>query len=671
MSARSPRRTTPPQVPVLAEPLEHRALFTTTVFQIDPAQSVLKLSGSAFGITLDEQSDGSLAARYEGTLVADVTADTIRLLGGGAVVAETKGRFDPGGAAGNYGAAKDGPFGVDLGKLAVRDLALDLTSSDAAVAGGAFATTGVLFTVDAGKIDYNTVASGSDTESLVGSEGGNKSKAKAKLVTDGGVTTLTIPVDVNIDDTATKFRFRGTLVATQVGTGPIIDANGPALGGAFAAKFNVGQSTAVAAADPGLTVTDLDGTTLSGGRVTLTNLPDGAAESLSVTTAGTGVTASAYDPATGTITLSGTAPLADYQTVLRSLQYANAAASPTLGDRTITLTLSDPAGDGPAATSVIDVHDPEVATLGVGGVKAVRFTDADGSVATFSFKGPGTATVRFVNAVDQVLAKGTLTVTGGTDLALADVAVTGGSLLTKLSVKAVGGSDGLVVVPSVTADGSLGSLGGKSMTLAGPLTVAGAVSKAEFRNVVGSTLSAASVRKLTVYGTMTDSTVTLTAPADPLAPAAGTFAVAGAMTNSTLTAAGGVGTLSAGSMVGSRVYVGRVTADTFPDALDDFADAPAAAIKKVKVGSASGAGAPAFANSVIAARALGSVSLSAVATDNGGTAFGLVADTIASLSAKDALGQPLKVKSLDDPAVAAATLAASGFAFGDLAVRVL
>ena len=654
-----------------AEALEARSLFAATVFHVDPTQSALSLSGTAFGIKLDEQADGSLRAAYDGAIVADVTADSVRLLGGGSLAAESRGRFSPGDAAGNYAAEADGPFGVDLGELVVRGLRLAATSGDLPLAAGAFAANGVRFRVDQGTIDYDTVASGSDDEDLAGSEGGNRSRSRAKIMADaGGVRTLTVPVDVNVDDTSTRFRLRGKLVAVEVGTGPVIDASGPAAAGRdFAGAFNAGESATVPAADPALTVTDFGSTSVAGGTIVLADRPDGSAESVAVDTTGTGVTASAYDPATGTITLSGTAPLAGYQALLRTLRYANAAATPTLGERTISLTLSDGATDGPTATSVIDVNDPEVATLSASGTRSVRYTDADGSVVTFAYKGPGSAALRFAGATDQADVRGGVQVVGGDGFGLRSVTLTGTTLLSALTAKVTGGSDGQTSVPSVSADASVGTLGGKGLTLAGPLAVTGTVSRAEFRNLVGATVTAGTIRRLTAFGSVADSRVTLTDPFDPLVPALGTLTVAGPMTGSTVAAAGGVGTVSLGGMAGSQIYVGRTSADPFPDAADDFAAAPAG-IKKVRVGARS-ATAPTFAGSVVAARTLGSVSLSLVDTANAATAFGLVADSVASLSARNVAGQSLRIKSLDDPAVAADTLAATGFTFGDFAVRVV
>ena len=55
----------------------------------------------------------------------------------------------------------------------------------------------------------------------------------------------------------------------------------------------------------------------------------------------TGITASAYNPATGELVLTGSAPLADYQAAIAQIQYDNASADPDGADRTITVVVND------------------------------------------------------------------------------------------------------------------------------------------------------------------------------------------------------------------------------------------------------------------------------------------------------------------------------------------
>lgn len=663
------------RTPAALEPLEGRTLFALTAFQIDPALSQIRLSGEAYSIDLDEQADGSLSARYEGTILADVDGDSIRFVGGSTIAAQSRGSFDPRGGPANYAGEANGPFGIDLGEVAVRGLVLDVTSSaDLPLTGGtSFASRGAAFEVTAGDLFYDTRA-GSGDEDLAGTAGPNRTAARSSVVvTAPGTGTLTIPIDVELDESGADLRLRGRLVATALGTNPIIDANGPTdRGTGFATAFVVGQGEVVAAvAADALTVGDADDATLASGRVTLTNPLDGAAERVSVTTAGTGITAGPYDAATGVLTLTGNSSVANYQSALRTLRYQNEADDPTVGDRTITLTLNDGDADGPAATSVVNVRNPNVAALGAGGSRSVAFADADGTVATLSLAGPGTARLRFTGAAEQVASRRGATISG-TNVALAAVEVTGSTLLSRLTVKTTRGGDGAVTVGGLTSDGSLGSVGGRSVDLAGTLAVDGTIGRADVRNVAGATIAAGSILRLAIAGAMTDSTVTLTDSFNAVVPALGTFAVTGLMTGSRVTAAGNVGAVQVGGMADSQIYAGRAGTDVFPDNAGDFAADPVT-IAKVTLGTRRSAG-PTFDNSVVAARNFGTVSLGRVDTDNadnGGAAFGVVADRFASLSATDAAGQRLKLRRLDDPADLQSAVLASGFALGDLEIRVV
>ncbi|HXU33270.1 MAG TPA: IPTL-CTERM sorting domain-containing protein [Thermoanaerobaculia bacterium] len=106
------------------------------------------------------------------------------------------------------------------------------------------------------------------------------------------------------------------------------------------------------AVDALLTVADFDDTQLQGGTVTLLARPDGAAETLAVSTAGTAITA-VWDEPTTTFTLSGADSLAHYQQVLRSVTYDNSTPVPQVGARTVIFTVRDDNSTGvPVESSV-------------------------------------------------------------------------------------------------------------------------------------------------------------------------------------------------------------------------------------------------------------------------------------------------------------------------------
>jgi len=108
-----------------------------------------------------------------------------------------------------------------------------------------------------------------------------------------------------------------------------------------------------ATVDSSVTVTDVDDATLAGATIQITGGYVAGEDLLGFTGAG-GITGS-WDAASGTLTLTGPATLADWQTVLRSLTYQNASADPTAGTRVITLVADDGTNVSAPATRTIDV----------------------------------------------------------------------------------------------------------------------------------------------------------------------------------------------------------------------------------------------------------------------------------------------------------------------------
>lgn len=84
---------------------------------------------------------------------------------------------------------------------------------------------------------------------------------------------------------------------------------------------------------------------------TLSNFPDGANELLKVTPSGRVV--STYNPGTGVLTLTGPAPAAEFQTVLKTLTYQNGALTPSLSVRTVRVLARTAVAQSPLATITI------------------------------------------------------------------------------------------------------------------------------------------------------------------------------------------------------------------------------------------------------------------------------------------------------------------------------
>ncbi|NEQ69558.1 MAG: hypothetical protein F6K21_29525 [Symploca sp. SIO2D2] len=119
---------------------------------------------------------------------------------------------------------------------------------------------------------------------------------------------------------------------------PELDLNGANAGIDFTSSFS---GAAVSVVDSELSLSD-NSNELIMATVTITNLQDGTAESLSADTTGTNITATYnHDSTTGILTLSGTDTVANYQQVLGSITYNNTAATPNTTDRIIEFVVDD------------------------------------------------------------------------------------------------------------------------------------------------------------------------------------------------------------------------------------------------------------------------------------------------------------------------------------------
>jgi hypothetical protein len=191
--------------------------------------------------------------------------------------------------------------------------------------------------------------------------------------------------------------------------------------------------TAIAIVDTDLTLVDRNSPNLTGATITITNLLNGAAETLAATTTGS-ITAS-YS--TGVLTLSGTGTVAQYQQVLRTVTYNNTAAAPNSTARTITFVVDDGASNSntstlatttlalnvPLNTVSIAATDANAAETTTGtpadpGVFRISRTGATTSAVTLNYTVGGTAT----NGVDYNNLTGTATIAAGT--AFTDITIT-------------------------------------------------------------------------------------------------------------------------------------------------------------------------------------------------------------------------------------------------------
>ena len=157
---------------------------------------------------------------------------------------------------------------------------------------------------------------------------------------NGGVDTLGEFIQLNI---------------TPVNDAPVVTTTGTTL--------SYTENAAAAPIDPGVTVTDVDSADLTGATVAITvNYVNG--EDVLAFTNQLGITGS-WSAATGVLTLTGTTTVANYQTALRAVTYANGSEDPSPLNRTISFITTDGAASSSNATrtiSVTAVNDAPTAT---------------------------------------------------------------------------------------------------------------------------------------------------------------------------------------------------------------------------------------------------------------------------------------------------------------------
>src|SRR3954447_9938004 len=139
------------------------------------------------------------------------------------------------------------------------------------------------------------------------------------------------------------------------------------------------------AIDPGIAASDADSTTLGGATVQVTGNWSPSEDKLAFTDQ-LGITGF-YDDETGVLSLSGTAPIADYETALRSVTYENSSATPSTDTRTVTFHADDGEASNnvsDAATRDIEVRLPDQAPVVTSSDGSTTYTTDGADVAVDS-----------------------------------------------------------------------------------------------------------------------------------------------------------------------------------------------------------------------------------------------------------------------------------------------
>ncbi|XFA70366.1 cadherin-like domain-containing protein [Tistrella mobilis] len=169
---------------------------------------------------------------------------------------------------------------------------------------------------------------------------------------DGGETagTLTFTLKQSSANYSDSVQHSFTVSTTPVNDAPVVNDT------SASPLFSAGGSP-VAVAESA-TIVDVDSGNLTSVVLTLTTRPGGTSDRIAMSTTGADDASNyginvAYNNATGTLTLSGTASVAQYQTVLRGVVYAYTGAATSMpgGDRVVSIVATDDSGDSATEAS--------------------------------------------------------------------------------------------------------------------------------------------------------------------------------------------------------------------------------------------------------------------------------------------------------------------------------
>ncbi|MDX6581253.1 MAG: hypothetical protein QOI10_437, partial [Solirubrobacterales bacterium] len=231
--------------------------------------------------------------------------------------------------------------------------------------------------------------------------------------TDLSVGTYSIFVrSTDSGSPAEHFDKQFTITVNPPNAAPVVDLDSATGGNDSTASFT--EDSPAVSIEPNATVTDADNANLQSAEVKITNLQNGASESLSATVGGTGINAT-YTPGTGTLALTNTATVAQYEQVLKTVKYDNTSNTPGTTARAIEVKAFDGIDNSITHTATVSVAANNDAP--VNSVPGAQTTNEDTS-KTLSTANANAISISDVDAGGSDV-KLTLSVSNGT-LTLAD-----------------------------------------------------------------------------------------------------------------------------------------------------------------------------------------------------------------------------------------------------------
>jgi hypothetical protein len=340
-----------------------------------------------------------------------------------------------------------------------------------------------------GTLVYNNVDTTNNLGTLIAEDGSGNVLFSAVLSQDKSDTyqqgSFTLNGSSGVAGSFLVTQGSGDTLISLSGTtspGPLISAGG-------SVSYTAGGTPATL--DAGLTVSDAESSNLDSATVALTS---GflAGDTLSATTTGTDITA---NYSAGTLTLSGTDTLSDYQTVLDSVTYSSSAGDPTNGgaddSRGIAWMVNDGTNTGTGNSSLSVSTPPTGPVVTAGGsasynagsspatldagltISDAESSNLDSATVTISsgyFAGDTLAATASEPDISVSYNSGTLTLTGTDTLSDYQTVLDSVTYSSSAGDPTDGGSDDSRSISWVVSDGTNTGTGGSSLSVSTPPT---------------------------------------------------------------------------------------------------------------------------------------------------------------------------------------------------------
>ena len=200
--------------------------------------------------------------------------------------------------------------------------------------------------------------------------------------------------------------------AAATSTITVAGANDAPTGADAGATLAFTEGDAATVIDSTLTLADVDDTNLESATVQITGNFQTGEDVLGFTNQ-SGITGS-YNTSNGTLTLTGTATKAQYETALESVTYNNTSDTPNTNNRTVTWIVNDGDTGSSGITSTISVAAANDAPTVSGNDATLAYTENDGAVLIDSTL--TLADVDSANLTGATITIGTGFVSGGEDV---------------------------------------------------------------------------------------------------------------------------------------------------------------------------------------------------------------------------------------------------------------